>query len=68
MGVWVGPGVCGGWLYSMGGAEGGGGAPFTDISVYGSILTDPQSVRRTHPTKSTTLLGVESPKKPNSGI
>ena len=50
MGVWVGPGVCGGWLYSMGGAEGGGGAPFTDISVYGSILTDPQSVRRTHPT------------------
>ena len=49
MGVWVGPGVCGGWLYSMGGAEGGGEAPFTDISVYGSILTDPQSVRRTHP-------------------
>ena len=50
MGVWVGPGVCGGWLYSMDEA-GGGGAPLVDVSVYETILVDVGSTRGTHPTK-----------------
>ena len=38
---------------------GGGHLSHTDISVYGSILTDPQSVRRTHPTISLVAVKLE---------